>query len=727
MKNKQRTFRFWISNEPIWWNKGVETKPGALALSNIRFEEVVNNENFNISWVDELHIKVIAPIDKEYGLIKIDDTVRQETKYYFLLEELNRTSINKECIFQLDIWCTYIVNGNLGELRTTQNLNINGVSDYVNIRPIGIPSGNLINKYNKINIRESIFTKASEEYGKCFTLTKMNFNGIQDTRNVRIGDNNLYFVFTERKTPSTYELTRNEDNTNYILIPVMNIDKLGLFTVLPGQYVHALSTHIIKSETYAWLYPTWLCNSYETILSVVQNKTDNHLDLGEYLGLWAGPSIYRIKDINLNKKSQIIFNVGSIERRVVDNIYLTLSNNFIEQGEKEKWGFRNTEIAKREYDKFTQQVKANVGSYRGSKFLELIDSDTSINNLWRDTNGVIGDRYTATLIAFRVSNARIRLSDINVNRNDFVKNINYLGNPNNFLTVNETDMFFNQKFTFTNGKDSTDIDIQLPTAYDNYQNMLATQRNTMNTGLWTSGVGSLFSLATQLVGGIGVANLGRLEKHRLEVQRAFNNRVPTNIVDDVEAEKWAVRQVKNNMLIGNSENQITAKNLNRVTVNALLGGNSALQFFNTLAQQEAYKRDLRTTISNTITNMTDNYVFFFKMIERTLSQQDTRVLIETNDINVFMDKLAQEPFFGYEVIPSKLTQFYGYEDIPRLIRAIDFINSDYYLKIDELTKIELDLRLSNKYSPKIKNAILTLLENGVRVYQNKNSVIKADE
>ena len=55
---------------PIWWNTGNEVKPNSVALDKFKWKEC---ENFNVSWIDETHIRVIVPTNHTTTMIKIED------------------------------------------------------------------------------------------------------------------------------------------------------------------------------------------------------------------------------------------------------------------------------------------------------------------------------------------------------------------------------------------------------------------------------------------------------------------------------------------------------------------------------------------------------------------------------------------------------------------------------------------------------------------------------
>lgn len=268
----------------------------------------------------------------------------------------------------------------------------------------------------------------------------------------------------------------------------------------------------------------------------------------------------------------------------------------------------------------------------------------------------IDKERTYSLFGIIVNEKEIETYGINVRRESFSQGLSYLMNENNHLYNSK--LFFNQKFIMANEKDSSEINIQAPNSYDDYSNQLANQRNTLITGQRAnvanfvlnsaqSFIGGMTAGGGSLAGGVGASLLGFLK--------------------------------------------------------------SAVQFQTTRNRYEAYLKDLRTQVSNTYTNYTDNFVF---------EKQYTPTFLHTIFDSNFLNKFGKEVLAGYKINPSKLTQFYGYEDIPRVVTKDYYNNNDCYIKIDELTKLDLDLHLTKRFTPIIKEGIITLLNNGVRVVNN---------
>lgn len=78
-----------------------------------------------------------------------------------------------------------------------------------------------------------------------------------------------------------------------------------------------------------------------------------------------------------------------------------------------------------------------------------------------------------------------------------------------------------------------------------------------------------------------------------------------------------------------------------------------------------------------------------------------------------MELLAQEIISGAETEPGTSYRFYGVDSQPRLITVSN--NMEAYIKVDENTALILQNTWGISYTPIIKEAMLTLLSEGIRV------------
>jgi len=94
----------------------------------------------------------------------------------------------------------------------------------------------------------------------------------------------------------------------------------------------------------------------------------------------------------------------------------------------------------------------------------------------------------------------LSMTPLNLDKTIFLRGLRYQENQDNHLTINANSVNFNQAFNYTNGVETTSVDIQVPIAYDNYYNLLAAQRNTLNTSLALSGVNAIVQGASSSLG-----------------------------------------------------------------------------------------------------------------------------------------------------------------------------------------------------------------------------------
>jgi len=108
----------------------------------------------------------------------------------------------------------------------------------------------------------------------------------------------------------------------------------------------------------------------------------------------------------------------------------------------------------------------------------------------------------ATFLALRVSSIPVELQPL-FNKNNYEKlltGLKYQENTDNNVIVNANSVSFNNSFSYSNGLQTTTINIALPVAHDTYYNLLAAQRNTLNTSLGLSAMNSVLSGLSPLPG-----------------------------------------------------------------------------------------------------------------------------------------------------------------------------------------------------------------------------------
>ena len=145
---------------------------------------------------------------------------------------------------------------------------------------------------------------------------------------------------------------------------------------------------------------------------------------------------------------------------------------------------------------------------------------------------------------------------------------------------------------------------------------------------------------------------------------------------------------------------------------------AGMQFASTLANQEAYRADLRTKMSAAVLNANDKYVSWYKIA--------TKIAPITNvsgsgvgGINTaqFIRLLSYEVLSGPETEPGISYTFYGVPSQPQIISGWE--TGEAYIQIDENTSLKLQNDWGSFYTPIIKEAMLTLLTNGIRISGGK--------
>lgn len=708
----------WISNQEVWWNRGVEVKPSREAFRKFTFEKV---NNFNISWIDELHINVIVPNGKKATLIKIIDNNDDDditTKYYYLMEVLNKTSKNKECIYQLDIWLTFILNSDilgstgLRTINSIKTLNPNEVPPTINFIPTGIPTGRIetiIKKQQYYNDGSLIFTKPS------------NINPTSQLRLVPGITTNIYYVFKSKEIDKpdwgTASFFSNgwEQDCDYVLVPVLNCSGMGL------TKSYDTIEHVPRGATPP-TPPSWkrvnndvfeIRNDKNTLDSVVRKWSEfGNNGLGEFLGIWVGPNYFRFE------------------------------NNF------------------------SNTYKPNIENVCVFPFFPGHRPPGPTARAWR-TNDIIVNypsSFQYALLALRIKSNGINIKPMNnFEVDEMIRNYKFLEDDNNNILKNANRVYFNNCFSFSNGNSAIDIDIQLPSTNDMYYNILNQQKSTRNTSLALSGIRAIVSTGASLSGIIptpptesitttefntknttGPQSINTFrEKH---VQGAITSKTISRdwgvdisgrrniLLESNFSYKRSPKEILNLQTntqrgavdrLSSGTRTTTRTGAKSVGVGGYVGGvlgivDAGLQFASTLAQQEAYKNDLRVSTSKTYYNINTSYVNWM-----TISQQLPKISSEDinrwNTIDDVLSDLCKEVIYGATTNPGNLPNFYGYDITPNQIGGdVVGITNEAYILIDELTKLNLEVQLSNKYSPTIKAGIITLLTNGVRMTSNPN-------
>ena len=656
---------------PIWWNTGNEVKPNSVALDKFKWTEC---ENFNVSWIDETHIRVIVPTNHTTTMIKIeDDTTTTPVKYFYLAEVLNRTTTNHECIYELDIWLTHL-KGAISDIRTIRTLDVNTVSDTINIEPVGVPTGRII--------KEIVPFEATVEADLIRNNTMAETN-IPDQIPYPGITTNIYYVFKAKSPADWGNITWIEGMKylnklpNYVLVPLLNIQGYG-FT---KTYRYLLDERGPIRTTVADIL-----NSYNNIQALINHNSDyGNQGLGEFIGIWIGPNYFRLKEKGIQVKQ---YNVGR------------MWNPDISPG--------NTEIA----TIITEDIPVD---YNDGRY-------TVIN---------ASQRGRGAYLALRVDSMPLSMTPLknSVNKELFLKGLRYQENQDNHLIIAADSVAFNQGFNYTNGVETTTVNINVPIAYDAYYDMLNQQKHTLNTSLALSGVNSVVQGASALTGLIPPEPTTRTStrtetrdyqgpryeisnnKVRITKQGKRGGTIPMGWKTTRQTALPSIQKLsKTTNYSSTTSGSVGLGNVFSGVMGAVGAG---IQFASTLAQQEAYRADLRTKISAAVLNVNDKYVAWYK-IASTLQP-----IPNTGGLNAqqFIRLLSYEVLSGPETEPGISYKFYGVPSQPQIISDLEV--GEAYIQIDENTSLKLQNDWGSFYTPIIKEAMLTLLTNGIRISGGK--------
>ena len=666
--------KLYHSQQPIWWNTGNEIKPNQAALNKIQFEEAAN---FNVSWISETEINVIVPTNQTTTLIKIvDDSSTPTDKYFYLVEVLNRTTENHECIYELDVWLTYLLPDlkRRQTIRTIRTLDVNTLKPTINIEPVGVPTGDIEgSRVPFIPVIEGGLKR--DDTLKATT--------VEDQKPYAGITTNIYYVFkakipTNRPNENFVKVKKYLDKIpNYVLVPLLNIQGYG---ITKDYNIHYGNQSTAQPSTGDVL------NSYNNIQVLVNHNTDfGAQGLGEFIGIWIGPNYFRIKDKGIE----------------------VMQNNF-----GEGWNAAGP-IASGIATVFTTDIL--VDFYKNKNF-------TVIN----PTQGSKG-----AFLALRVDSMPLSMTPLsnNFDKTWFLKGWRYQENQDNHLILNADSIAFNESFNYTNGVETTSININVPVAYDAYYDMLNQQKNTLNTSLALAGVNSAIQGISALTGLVPPTPRTRTST-RTEIRDHQGPRYETGNTK-TRITKPGKRGGEKHMGWKTTKSTALPKlqKLSKTTnyISTVMGGfgagniisgamgvvNAGIQFFSTLMQQQAYRQDLRTKISAAVLNVNDKYVSWYKIAKQFQS------IINTNGVNLyeFIKLLSYEIFSGPTTEPGIDYKFYGVDSQPQNISITD--NLEAYLQIDNNTSLSLQNDWGNVYTPTIKEAMLTLLEQGIRITGDK--------
>ena len=673
--------KIYYSTQPVWWNTGNEIKPNRAAFNKFTFTEATN---FNISWIDEMTVSVIVPNNNVCTLLKIEDNIDNITKYFYLLEVVNRTSVNQECVYELDVWLTYLLpylesTKSTNTIKSIRTLDVSTLANTINIEPIGVPTGNIttIRKPFRRSINPGAILYRLNDKGTSYENSCVPIPG---------ATTNIYYVFKSKPTSvdkhllDKYITDKEKVLPNYVLVPVLNIGGLGLAVKEKyTEYFYLVGTPG-PDQPYYQEYPkeathTVLNSAYNlNELVRVVNDFGEFNGLGDFLGVWVGPNFFRFKNSGLKVM---------IQRNQASNRNIYHTTNIIFKPTDERHQFK---------------------SY-------------GANTEW------------CTFLALRVSSLPLELEPL-LDKNLYAQlltGLKFQENTDTNIVVNATGVSFNNSFSYSNGLQTTTINIALPVAHDSYYNLLAAQRNTLNTSLGLSAMNSILGGLSPLPGLIPPEP--RTRNSTKTETRDYQGPMYKKGVDKVRLTKPGKRGGEINMgwktlnHMAKPKLQKLSKTTNYSSTvsggfgygnvfSAVMGVASAgAQFISTLAQQKAYKADLRIATSSAVLNENDRYLNWYKIA----STMPTLTKAETDNQNgsTIEDLLSVEFLSGAETEPGIAYKFYGVDSQPQVVSITD--NMEAYIQITDNQALSLQNQWGTSYTPTIKEGMLSLLTEGIRI------------
>lgn len=692
--------KLYKSKEKIWWNKGNEVKPTKNDFLKIEWEEL---PNFNINWVDEMTISLICGLKDTFDLIKVENEDSEEeydkVRYYYLIGINNKTKVNKTCVFELDLWTTYILedqnklfdfptysaaigvgNTNVGALDDklwTPLVKFSAASipkkDYI-VKPLEWLNDDNIEIWEEYKVGNTGFVPAAwNKHGSGQFIAPKYASEIYNKDSQLSGC--LYYVFKlagghyfvvpllsdgGNKSPET--LT----NTDDIFLPFLK-DKMSIPNVTIDDKSFVLCSNTVRGIR-------WLVNNYSKYDVPNPNEIITEgawLQIGELVGLFYGPHNNRIS-------SKITF------------CKVKKNNNY----------FNNSQTIPVASPKDVNN-KTNSKVYYTSAGL--------VGSLYFTFAGYVLDNNGLDVLGFK----GYRIGYI---KNDYLevvkKNLFIAGSDQTNILSLKGKLHFTNMLVFSAEGQIVELNTEIPFYIDSYTTKMNNQMNTFNTGYFWN---QLNTAKNGVLGFVGAADSAYTPEYSSsstisrDTERYIQGKQSGWISDKTRNKTVRTHFYEDDKIV-NLASSSTRDFTRAASFNigaSLLGGaestlNTGLQLAQNYAMRKAQLDDLRATLSTVNTSTNARCLQMISVLANKLNNQ-------IEDYYVF--DLA----VGYDAeVIDEWYKLYGYEvNFYKINGSIKNVPDNTFVKTPDILKLKY---LSNNIlSPTIREALWLLLVNGVLV------------
>ena len=734
--------RFYKSRSSIWWNKGLETKPTYNDFSQIEWEELTN---FNVNWLSEISISCVVGLQDTFDLIKIEneeaEVSHEKVKYYYLTEVLDKTKINKTCIFELDIWTTYFL-----EPQNQNETNLHNIKMYSDIKHdleevkrqwkegtqsqlVSITPAGLV-RTNKRKMKPLVIDvplpKTQAEADRILGAKDFYVDAATETTADRAGS--IYYVFNT-----------SGNLGKYLLVPLVDIDRvigesdknIRIFWKMRCHETTNVNSRLSDKWVRAEIGGFNTEASLKDTVLKDNNKIPFHI-LGpegvgftkytttSLVGVFVGPHFSSFKEYTLLSDITTLYGLANPNETGIPDV----GSDFYE--------FRITPLGTKEIVPYTDPV--GIGFLCGPEGLEL------------------KPLHNTNLLT------------------EYLNGYNYLQNPNVHIINSATRLFFTDRFVLSTETESIEIFTELPFFTSSYTEYLRGARANLETSYGlkqlnalTGIVGSLIGIpgslftptstytTNRLIDNSAVNTVKRIStdrdtikwgsRYRLgETVNNTANRTWTPAMRGVAGTSSAVSSKSSNVNWGYDEAQraslnttaITTKNVGAHTRNitttgtrtgsanvaGVFGGlinntiGAGLQFATNFLERKAFFTDLRN--STVVQNTTNSAAFlsYVCLLSKLRTGGESTSSYDWITTVGFLDGIELD-------VNQSWYNLYGYEtntyESPLKIREIGSNTKPqiFTLRLPDTLKPSFTFKYSATLSPLIRELIWTLLNQGV--------------